>query len=214
MKVIRIIGCIAILLTLIGTVSAYHMSYSPAYSYARLPYREQTNFFANADITRQTADTSAINVKFLQNNANEAGSFRDLNQQLGTQGYFNSLMNSAESNRGISLADGYNINKEPQMTRKIKVNNPGKKNDFTITETINDGISGNFFKDNRYTDFAKNNIALNQNNFGAQAYNLNNFNEGSASKNTVDITGALNTQASTFKTLKANIGKGDLIILS
>ncbi len=211
MKTKNFVGALVFLFLLAQSVSAY---YTGGSYYSRLPYYEQTNFFSNADLSRQTIDTNSINLGFNQDVLRQSQNFRNSNQQLGAQAYLNNMFSNINQNRGLSLADGYTIDKQPITTRKIKVNNPGKKNDFTITETINDGISGTFFKDNRYTDALRTNYGSNQYNLGAQAYNVNNLNEGSANRNAISVNGNLNTQSTTLKTLKANIGKGDLIILN
>ncbi len=209
-----IIMIILAVLFLASIASAYSYD-SPANYYPRSPYyryNEQQNFFANADIARNTLDTNSIDLRFLQDNTNQASRFSNSNQQVGAQGYFNNLFSNTETNRDLSLNDGYSIAKKPVSTREIKVWRTG--HGYKIRETINDGISGTFFKNNAYNDNAKNDYGANQNNFGAQAYNTNSFNEGSYKRNAIDLTANYNAQASTFKTLKASIGKGDLIIFN
>lgn len=211
MKTKNLVTTFVFLLLLTQSVSAY---YTGGSYYTRRPYYEQTNFFSNADISRQTLDSKDAFASYNQDVLSQYTNTRNSNQQLGALGYYNSILSNSKENSGLNLYDGYNIVKEPTAYRKIKVNNPGKKNDFTITETIYDGISGNFYKDNRYTNGFNRDSSIDQRSLGLQAYNVNNLNEGNSNRNAINVQGVSNTRTSSLKTLKASIGKGDLIILN
>ena len=211
MKTTKIATSLVFLFLLAQSVSAY---YTGGSYYSRLPYYEQTNFFSNADISKQTLDSKDAFASYNQDVLSRYTNTRNKNQQLGALGYYNSILSNSKENSGLNLYDGYNIVKEPKAYRKIKVNNPGKKNDFTITETIYDGVSGNFYKDNRATNSLSRDYSVDQRSLGLQAYNIDNLNEGNSNRNAINVQGASSARTSSLKTLKANIGKGDLIILN
>lgn len=210
MKAKNLIGTFVFLFLLVQSVSAY---YTGGSYYNRLPYYEQTNFFSNADINRQSFDSRDAFASYNQDSINQYTNARNSNQQIGALGYYNSVLGNTNENAGLNLYDGYNIVKEPTAYRKIKVNNPGKKNDFTITETINDGIFGTFYKDNRLTNGFNRDYTIDQRNLGLQAYNINNLNENTLNRNTLNVAGGASTRTANVQTLRASVGKGDLIIL-
>ena len=73
------------------------------------------------------------------------------------------------NDRDVLFNDGFNFNKEPCSTRFVKVDYNGKNNDVKISEQSCDGISGNFFKNNRVADVTRRESMVDTRNVDANA---------------------------------------------
>ncbi|GEM_PF-3664220 len=154
----KIILLIALAFALVPIAEASYLNdyYGPSYG---------TNYFNGFN------SNTKQNTNSFGHNTNQFSNFNNYNSNsFFGEGFSNNNFGTFLQQGNINNNDGHNFNKDPCATKTTHGNFDGKGQDFTITEKVCDGISGNFYKDNSYQNAVNNKVGYNQKSVGVNGF--------------------------------------------
>lgn len=200
------------------TVDAQYVPYGYGNSYGSYPsygsfkpYYENTNFFANANINKNTYDNSFSN-SYGQNSLYDAmNSHSNTQQNAFVNALFNNAFQNTNQNLALSTDDGYNFKYSKCTTNKGKIKGISPDT-IKWEQKVCGPLKGTFYKANSYDQNVNDNSGYNTNQLNAQAAYNNYFDQGSL-QNQIATTQDFNQDFSeTSKTLQTSFGKGSVVV--
>ena len=217
MKIISILIGLVLAFASLASVEAYGIygnqgnSYYGGYPFG---YQESTDFYKNFNLNSNFNAFSGQDSGLFENSGRQFSDLFDSRLSSGTNGYSNSYAQNFLNDANTNLNDGYSFTKGPCVVEVVKGDFRGKDNDFTLSKKVCDNIEGTFYKDNNYVNSLSNAASVDNNDFGANAYQNQYTNQNTLNNNYNNQQSYSNSQDSQHQDLSVSFGKGTRIVLN